>query len=200
MYKVGDKFVIEIGEEYSFTTYLKTEEQKKSPKDLYRIKGFNSLVFDENGLDRLTSYNEEFDNNVKAIADAEKYGYEKGLNDGWECAKKICLNPEDGGMLISAIKVVFDSGNHQDVLKDFTPQEAIEKLKEWEGKEKFNVGDVIYSELSQTKAIIQRIDSWNIIECFSEKGQFKISREEKKFWEKTGEHVDLSNIIDFLKN
>lgn len=47
MYKVGDKFEIEIEEVY------KSECPWKGAIDLYRIKGFNSLVFDENGLDKL---------------------------------------------------------------------------------------------------------------------------------------------------
>ena len=47
---VGDKFVIEIGE--VFVNGLSFENDSK-PCELYRIKGFNSLVFDENGLDKL---------------------------------------------------------------------------------------------------------------------------------------------------
>lgn len=42
-YKVGDKFIIEIAEVYEGAT----------SEPLYRIKGFNSLVFDKDGLDKL---------------------------------------------------------------------------------------------------------------------------------------------------
>ena len=49
-YNVGDKFVIEIGE--VFVNGLSFENDSK-PCELYRIKGFNSLVFDESGLDKL---------------------------------------------------------------------------------------------------------------------------------------------------
>lgn len=45
MYKVGDKFIIEIGEIF-----------ENKGKTLYRIKGFNSLVFDKNGLNKLSRY------------------------------------------------------------------------------------------------------------------------------------------------
>ena len=43
-YKEGDKFIIEIEEVY--------KSDLTSP-DLYRVKGFNSLVFDNHGLNKL---------------------------------------------------------------------------------------------------------------------------------------------------
>lgn len=46
-YKVGDKFEIKIAEVYESNAIR-----------LYRIKGFNSLVFDENGLDKLKKIEE----------------------------------------------------------------------------------------------------------------------------------------------
>ena len=49
-YNVGDKFVIEIGEVYSSGLPFANDDE---PSILYRIKGFNSLLFDENGLDKL---------------------------------------------------------------------------------------------------------------------------------------------------
>lgn len=50
--KKGDKFVIEIAERH--THY--TDDGKAF--NLYRIKGFNSLVLDDYGLDRLTELKE----------------------------------------------------------------------------------------------------------------------------------------------
>lgn len=50
-YKVGDKFVIEIAELYE--NVLNGIDALATSEPLYKIKGFNSLVFDENGLDRL---------------------------------------------------------------------------------------------------------------------------------------------------
>ena len=49
-YKKGDKFIIEIDSEYL------NPEIGATPKYLYKIKGFNSLVFDKNGLDKLQKY------------------------------------------------------------------------------------------------------------------------------------------------
>ena len=50
-YKVGDKFIIEIAEVYE--NVLNGIDALATSELLYKIKGFNSLVFDENGLDRL---------------------------------------------------------------------------------------------------------------------------------------------------
>ena len=56
---VGDKFVIEIGE-----TFYSDNDCKK----LYSIKGFNALIFDENGLDRL----EKLEGNKEEVVDWSK--------------------------------------------------------------------------------------------------------------------------------
>lgn len=49
-YKKGDEFVIEIGDVFEVDI---TQDNITQPYVLYRIKGFNSLVFDEEGLKRL---------------------------------------------------------------------------------------------------------------------------------------------------
>jgi hypothetical protein len=71
-YKAGDKFVIEIGAE------------RLGDPILYRIKGFNTLVFDDNGLDRLEQVN-----GGPTLRDAYDEGYKKGLRDAWGCARII---------------------------------------------------------------------------------------------------------------
>ena len=52
-YKVGDKFIIEIAEVYENVLSGVDVFEATTSEPLYRIKGFNSLVFDKNGLDRL---------------------------------------------------------------------------------------------------------------------------------------------------
>ena len=58
MAKVGDKFIIEIGEVFTAKgTYMAYGcEENEYEENLYRVKGFNSLVFDDNGLNRLEKY------------------------------------------------------------------------------------------------------------------------------------------------
>lgn len=52
-YKVGDKFIIEIAEVYENVFSGVDIFEAATSEPLYRIKGFNSLVFDKNGLDKL---------------------------------------------------------------------------------------------------------------------------------------------------
>lgn len=59
MYNIGDKFIIEIGGTYGAWSSCKEEWDKDHDSTLYRIKGFRSLVFDEDGLNKLEKYEEK---------------------------------------------------------------------------------------------------------------------------------------------
>ena len=52
-YKVGDKFIIEIAKVYENVLNDIDVFETVTSEPLYSIKGFNSLVFDKNGLDKL---------------------------------------------------------------------------------------------------------------------------------------------------
>lgn len=64
MANIGDKYIIEIesiyGQSITVPAGTNPEDVKppKGPGKLYRIKGFNSLIFDENGLSKLKKYKE----------------------------------------------------------------------------------------------------------------------------------------------
>ena len=80
MPKIGDRYVIEIDD-----VFISKIDHKEAgvylDTPLYRIKGFNSLVFDQNGIDKLLKY----DDCIKIdLAKAEKRGYEKGLAESKE--------------------------------------------------------------------------------------------------------------------
>lgn len=72
-YKVGDKFIIEIAEVYENVLNDIDVFDAATSEPLYRIKGFNSLVFDKNGLDKLEKsknslpipYSEAFKKEIK---------------------------------------------------------------------------------------------------------------------------------------
>lgn len=73
---MGTKYIIEV-EDKPFE--LLSEDGFTSEK-LFRVKGFNSLVFDWNGLNMLTPYTEPDLEQVRK--EANKIGYEKGYRDG----------------------------------------------------------------------------------------------------------------------
>ena len=66
MVNVGDKFVIEVDRVFT----------DDNGNKLYRIKGFNSLVFDENGIEKLVKSKPQISTEGLAI-------YERGFGDGY---------------------------------------------------------------------------------------------------------------------
>ena len=61
--------------------------------------------------------------------------YERGLNDAWECARKMMLSDEDGGIALSDIMKIFGMTQYS-AIKRFSASEAIAKIKEYEEKQK----------------------------------------------------------------
>lgn len=181
-YKVGDKFLIEIDEVYE------SEMPFSLPNELFKAKGFNSLVFDKNGLDKLEKID---DNHVRAetVSEILTEKYEQGLNDAWELARKIAVNPVDGGYSISELRDIFGIKSITNIICDLTAKEAISKIEDYENKE-IKVGDVV--ENSGIEAIVTAVypKGLNII-CKDGSGTFW----EKKQCKNTGKHIDISSIL-----
>ena len=82
----------------------------------------------------------------------------QGLEDAWEYAKKIVLNPDDGGLGLSELNEIFGFYTLQSIFKNYTVQQAIEKLKAYEKEQKANdtikVGDEVISSRSERKGIL----------------------------------------------
>lgn len=153
-YNIGDKFIIEIAERI---------RGAESGCDRYRIKGFDSLTFDDRGLNRIansdTYIQETYDN-------ARQEGYEQGLNDAWEAAKRIVLNETKGGLEYSELHYIFcDDGicvpYINDILSRFSAQQVVEKLKEYDKKKqkkqevkKIEVGSIWKKKEFNTMVIV----------------------------------------------
>jgi len=149
---MGTKYTIEV-EDKPFE--LLSEDGFTSEK-LYRVKGFNSLVFDWNGLNMLTPYTEpdldaikqeEYEKgyktakvqcDIQAEKDLREVGerhYQKGLSDAWEAARKI----QDTG------------GNLNWWIHNTSAFEAIEKIRQYEQeKEEIKVGDEVELDDGET--------------------------------------------------
>ncbi|MBO7695479.1 MAG: hypothetical protein J6T10_22870 [Methanobrevibacter sp.] len=152
--KVGDKYIIEIGEVYETTAELVSEVGEKTcetPDNLYRIKGFNSLVFDEYGLDKLQQLN---------LETVQELAYQRGLNDAWEAARKLRITKENYPDMVELRELfhIAPPKNDVDILKDFSASEVISKIKAWEQKkakqEDFKVGDELVDVDSKEKCVI----------------------------------------------
>lgn len=132
---MGKKYVIEL-EDKPFN--------RGNIDFLYRVKGFNSLVFDMTGVSKLTPYTEPdtekvreeaydkgyMDAHVKSHAETRR-NYQRGVNDAWETARKIALPISLGGMKASEVKKMFGV-DWQYVLMNCTPAKAVEKIRQHE--------------------------------------------------------------------
>ena len=123
---------------------------------LYRVQGFNSLVFDGNGLSKLTPYtepnleairNEAYEKGVQDTKQhwvdaprscAYQLGYENGLKAAWDVACKIV------NMIGLKRKDIFGYMASSSIMNNFSATEAIEKIKQCgQGQEEIEYGDEI---------------------------------------------------------
>ena len=79
------KYIIDI-EEKPLCVFDK-DTQTYFPR-LWRVKGFNSLVFDEEGLNRLEELNSDYIN--EHFGDLQDTAYQRGLEDGKAQAERGC--------------------------------------------------------------------------------------------------------------
>ena len=206
---MGTKYIIEV-EDKPFE--LLSEDGFTSEK-LFRVKGFNSLVFDWNGLNMLTPYTEPNLERVKKEAydkgyhdgyfvgdeswkdivhEKEEEFYQKGLSDAWEAARKILFNPDDGGMSAVDVNEVFGESSWT-VMKDFSAAEVVAKIKEYEdSKQKIKVGDEV--EDGVANLVVLEINEDGTVEGFTNYGSVVHAIPRKK----TGRY--FPEVVALLKN
>ena len=87
-------------------------------------------------------------------------GYEKGMEDAWEMAKRIVLNPAalKDAYTVNELRGIFGKSNNiVDILLNNSPKEAKEKIENYIQKKnsEFHVGDEIkYKDGSFNKGVI----------------------------------------------
>ena len=113
-YKVGYKAIVEIDKVF-----------EQDGEKLYRAKGMKSLVFDGKGLDKLEPIDKYKIINLNA-------GRLAGQNEAWELARKIVLQPINGGYKRSEFEEIFGCGYISDIFEKYTYQEAAAKFEAWE--------------------------------------------------------------------
>lgn len=176
-FNVGDK------------VYLECEVIRKDMRDnTYRLKYKNCY-----GCGDKDSETDYVKDDVLHSAD----DYNKGLNDAWELAKKIVLYTGDGGYTWQELTRIFGEGDCGDVLKAFTPQEALAKAKAYEDeRNEIRVGDVVKLKGTSHEAIVTRVSVTSL--CFLFKDGSCASLSAKEDFEKTDKHFD--SIDEFMKS
>lgn len=183
------KYVIDI----DHVPYLHMDEKNNMSPPLYKAKGFNSLVFDQNGLDKLEKYNcfdaleIELNARRKGYDSGYDNGYDDGLKDAWELAKKVVYDTTFAQFTKMGILGMFDGGEDcANILKKYSYNELKEKFEEYDKKKEFKVGDGIINKTSHDKAIIVGTED-GLYVCMSNDGISSLSKFElNEMWEKTG--------------
>ena len=78
--------------------------------------------------------------------------YEQGLNDAWECARKIAVEMSIENM--QSCGLISNSDEEYEyscgVIRNYSVSEAMTKIKEYEERKKFHVGDEIIIQFKTT--------------------------------------------------
>lgn len=124
--------------------------------------------------------------------------YQKGLNDAWECARKIALDKEDGGLDTATYCETFGYGKgFGTVLKTFTASEAIEKIRayEQEKEEQIQVGDEVTTDSG--KAVVTGVGPVHFEYIFADGSH---GYDEVKNVKKTGRHFpEIAEVLAKMK-
>ena len=184
MISVGDKFIIEIDKVF-----------EQDGENLYRIKGFKSLVFDEYGLKMLRRFQDEYRVNIEAAHIA-------GQDEVWKLAKNLYYNvsPDE-------IREIFEIPTDliciplNEAMEKFTANEAINRYNEFmkanpaaKDEAEIKVGDVVkhkYKKYSETGVAIKVSDSC-IYGLTSNGYRFEWSRSNCI---KTGKNIDIESFL-----
>lgn len=160
---MGKKYIIEL-EEVPFIQHF----DNGIGETIYRVKGFNSLVFDWNGLQMLTPYTEPdmeqvrkegyedgYENgfvagHLKAEKSGQSFyedGYQRGLNDAWEAARWVTKN--NAGKNFEAFGTHFTS----EIVQKISVSKVIEKIRQYEQRQE----EIIDSDKNKVEALANDI-------------------------------------------
>lgn len=183
-YKVGDKFIIEIAEIYE--NILNGIDALATSEPLYKIKGFNSLVFDENGLDKLEKSKESL---PIPYSEAYRKGMNEGMNDAWDIARELCNTSYND------CTNIFGDESVEYVIKNLTPLEIKEKIESF--KKEIKVGDVVTVSGGDITFICTKDNSnGDYTKCQLVAGDGSVYEDCDKFdCQKTGKSIDIGEIL-----
>jgi len=133
------------------------------------------------------------------IAVGQVEAYNKGLEDAWECVKKLTVNDylKDGYDSDELLKI-FGTDNIFCILKNYTPQEALAKLEAYEKEQaEIKVGDVVTifpRSGGQYDAIVVFVKKEKYIDAIYSDG-VTTNNVPPELYKKTGKHIDIQSVL-----
>lgn len=104
----------------------------------------------------------------------EAKDYEQGLNDAWECARKIFVPVNKGGLRGEEVIQIFNSSAPSKIFDNYSALEAIAKIKEYEKEQKqteIKFGDILENLVNGYKYIALRVDEDGYVNCIDQYGR-----------------------------
>ena len=172
----------------------------KDYKNIEHMRNLNdSLIWER--MKRCYDYGYEDGQKEKpqAIYEMKVEEYNKGLNEAWECARKISMPENEGGMSVKALQSIF--GKAREIF-NCTASEAITKIKEYEEKQKqdaeIKVGYEVYNIDRKNKRIVTAIDGNKAIQLCSN-GKYTVDNIDTLHW--TGrEDLRIKKVLEKITN
>lgn len=135
---------------------------------------------------------------VVVVEDVREEAYNRGLQDAWELANRLFGYSCDTKLTNEDLKKIFGSACEMDILRNFTPQEALAKLEAYEKEQnEIKVGDVVNifprAGGEYTGAVIMVKKDMCIDVIYSD--GITARNVPPELYNKTDKHIDIQNIL-----
>lgn len=140
---------------------------------------------------------------IDMLDSGEGDDYKRGLNDAWDVCRKILLCTDDGGIPLSDIEKIFGSKGPsllwlcQKLLKEYTAEEVVSKIKEY--YDGFHVGDEVVFGGSHINGVVTKITPYGAttLRVLDKNGCVHLVYPASSECKKTGRH--LNEVEELLK-
>lgn len=142
-----------------------------------------------------TAYQKGYDAGIIAssFVDTSDEAYQRGLNDAWECARKLFSSMADSD-IEKAFPIEWNSGGFK-ALMNLQPQEAIERLKSYED-DKIKRGDIVNVKGSCNDDLLGVVTKVLEDNCYIMWGDGSGGAWSKDSVVKTGKHIDVNKFFE----
>ena len=153
----------------------------------YEIIEFSDLILPETMTEE-EAYKKGREDAFEEVKNCEAYGYDCGLKDAWELARKLAkCSPKE-------LDEMYFSGLTHAVV-EHTYHEALAKVEAYEKEKEIKVGDAVYNTNNYQNAMVLWVgkDTATVIELFGE--QLRIHTPPIGALKKTDKHFDITAFL-----
>jgi len=150
--------------------------------------------------------------NTDLIDELKQVEYIRGLEDGYKGYKHLeqwfaetCFYDDEDNLFPEYNRRQADTCCLEDIITDVGFVETLNRAESYEEKKNsssafFKVGDVIYSQMTDSKAIIISFNAWNEWNCIDTCGTgFVITASKMSLWKKIGHIDEVEQLLDKLR-